>query len=346
MDFRLYLFFLFLSFTLLLVASFLLFTSQISKKKRVFFMLSLNLFSIVLVYSGFEAYFRYRFDESDSLGFLQVNGRWLERHVVYNNYFFRDRNFESMKKNGTIRIGVLGDSIAMGYGIKDVHNRFSNVLEKKLQSEELNVEVYNLGKSGYDTEAEIEEYHKVKKLQFDWIVWEYFLNDAQPRDKSTGTGVLQKDSVQGKIAHFLSSQSFVFDFVYWKLSARYDKAFVDLRNADMAAYRDEENFQRHKKDVESFIRELKTDRVKTLVIIFPFMRFLPNYPAEDIHRTMNAIFHDNEVETVDMLDSLRGKNSNDLVASQFDYHPNEYVNMLAAEILNDSLKEELKKIAH
>ncbi len=343
-DFWFYLLALFLSFTFFFIASYRTFRSSRSlESKRLLMTMFFSLLCLVMVYSGFEAYFRYRFDESDSLGFLQITSRWMARHVVYNNYFFRDRNFVREKKNGVIRIGVLGDSFAMGYGIKNVNDRFSNILENELRQEGFNVEVYNLGKSGYDTQAEIEQYQKLKELQFDWIIWEYFLNDAQPKGKSTGTKILQQGKLQGNIATFLSHQSFFFDYVYWRLSTRFDKTFVDLRTADMAAYHDEVNFARHKQDIESLIKQFKDDNTKTLVIIFPFLRFLPHYPAEDIHRTMKGIFKDNGIPTIDMLDTLRGKNSNDLVVSQFDYHPNEYVNKLAADRLNEILRVELKK---
>lgn len=343
-DFRIYLIALFIACNIFLITSFLLFKSNVSPiKKRIFTVLFFSLLSIIVLYSGVEVYFRYRFDESDSLGFLQVNGRWLKRHVVFNNYFFRDRNFDTKKKIGVTRIGVIGDSIGMGYGIKNVEDRFSNLLEKKLRSEGFNVEVYNLAKSGYDTQSEIEEYQRVKQLKFDWIVWEYFLNDAQPKNVSTGTTILQKESVQGKVANFLSRHSFFFDYVYWRLSARYDKTFLSLRNADIAAYYDGANFETHKTYVESFIKELKNENSKILVIIFPFVKFLPDYPAEDIHRRMNKLFHENGVDTIDMLNYLRGKNSDDLVVGRFDYHPNEYVNSIAADKLAHKLKDELKK---
>lgn len=296
------------------------------------------MFFIILIYSGFEAYYRYRFDESDSLGFLKVNGRWFQRHVVFNSYFVRDREFRLEKKEGATRIGVIGDSIAMGYGIKDVNNRFSNLLEKKLKDTGKNVEVYNLGESGADTDTEIINYNKTKKLNLDIVVWEYFLNDAQPNNnRSKGAGVLTKEGRRGALAKFISSYSYFFDYVYWRLSARYEKTFRELRNADMSAYKDKEIFERHKKFVESFIKELKDENKKVVVIIFPFMYFLPNYPAKDIHLTMGNIFRENGIVPIDLLDDLKDENSKDLIVGRFDYHPNISVQKLAAQRLYDRI---------
>ena len=338
-DFSFYLFLLFASSAFLVFGSFAIYKSQRSDRtKKIFLTFLVSLFSLIFIYSFFEAYFRYRFDESDSLGFLQVTGRWFKRHVVFNNYFVRDRDFTLSKKEGVTRIGVIGDSIAMGYGIKKVDDRFSNLLEKKLQGAGKKVEVYNLGKSGYDTDTELEEYNKTfKDLNLDIVIWEYFLNDAQPNNRSTGSRVLINSRKQGNLARLISSYSFFFDYVYWRLASRYDKTFVALRNADLAAYKDKENFQRHKKDVIALSKELLNANKKVIVIVFPAVRFIDNYPASDIHQTMDQIFKDQGLTLIDLLDNLKGKRYKDLVVSQFDYHPNEYVQKIAAQRLYEKI---------
>lgn len=343
-DFGLYLIFILISIIAFIFASFKIFRSNLPEdKKKIILASFFVIFSIILMYSGLEAYFRYRFDESDSLGFLKINGKWFERHVVFNNYFVRDRNFENKKKEGRIRIGVIGDSIAMGYGIKNVDDRFSNILEKKLKDEKFDVEVYNLGKSGYDLDSEVQEYNSsFKSLDFDIIVWEYFLNDAQPKEKNEGTKVLLRAQAQSKFIQSISNYSYFFDYVYWRMAARYDKTFKELRNADMNAYKDPENFSRHKDAVISFINQLKKENRKIVVIVFPFMAFLPDYPAYDIHKRMSKIFKKEGLEPIDLLDDLKNKQSKDLVVSRYDYHPNQFVHNLAAERLYERIAPLLK----
>lgn len=343
-DFSVYLVLIILSFLVFIfLSSYVIHSQKSETRKKIYVIVLFTIFLGVLIYSFFEAYMRYRFDESDSLGFLKVTGRWFKRHVVFNSYFVRDREFTLEKKEGTIRIGVIGDSIAFGYGIKNVNNRFSNILEQKLRSAHYNVEVYNLGKSGYDTDTEILEYEKNKKLNFDIIVWEYFLNDAQPQGDSRGTKVLIKEHRQNKILSLLSSKSYFFDYVYWRLSKRYEKTFKELRNADMDAYHDSTTFKKHKNDVLQFIQELKSDNTKFVVIIFPFMYFLPDYPAYDIHKTMNGIFKENNVEVIDLLDDLKHKQSKEVIVGRYDYHPNEWVQQLAAQRLYDKIMPLLQK---
>lgn len=334
-DFFPYLVLLILSLIVLIFASYKIYKSDTQKKKKQVFLATVfTIFTIVLVFSGFEAYFRYVYDVPDGLGYLKVNRKWHERHVIHNNYFFRDRDFDTDKKEDITRIAVLGDSIAFGGGIEKVEDRFSNILEKKLREAGKNVEVYNLGKPGYDTQAEIEEYEKVKHLNFDILVWEYFLNDIQPKGKSTGTPIIDQNSQKGKIVTFASDRSVFFDFVYWRFSQRYQRTFQALKTADLNQYKNQQVLEDHKKAISDFVKNLEEEKVKTFVIIFPPTLFLgPDYPAKDIHETMGEYFEKLGLKITDLLPDLMSEDRNKLIASKFDPHPNETVHNLAAQKL-------------
>ncbi len=230
----------------------------------------------------------------------------------------------------------MGDSITMGYGIKDVNNRFSNILENKLNASGRNVEVYNLGQSGSDTWNEIDRFQKLKHLKFDIIVWQYFFNDAQATS-SSGTKILIKEKSQGGIPQFLSEKSYFFDYIFWRLAARYEKTFTELRYADIGAYRNAKNFERHKNEIGDFATILRHNSKEVMVIIFPFTKFLPHNPIPDIYPRVKKIFSDNTLPTIDLMEDLHGKNAKDLVVGQFDYHPNELVHRMAAEKLYNAL---------
>lgn len=339
----------YLIFTCLLLLAtpfvyYLIIKSALSEKqKKLFLSFATFIFLIWITFTISEAYFRYIYDVSDGLGFLRVNQKWQQRHVVYNSYFFRDQDFKIEKTEGITRIGVLGDSITFGGGIENVQDRFSNILERKLKDAGYSIEVYNLGKPGYDTEAEIQEYQKVKDLNFDIIIWEYFLNDIQPKGKSTGTDILDKASQKGKVVTFLSNKSYFFDYFYWRLASRWQRTLLDLRTADLARYQDKEILAYHQKQIFDFIENIKKDNTKVVVIIFPLFAFLgPQYPAYDVHQLMDDYFRAQEVAVIDMLDYLKGKNGRDLWASEFDSHPNEAVHALAAEKLFEKISPLLK----
>lgn len=344
-DFSFYLILFLVTFAISVSFIYFIFKSRHSPKVKKFslsaiFSIFIVIFSITLA----ESYFRYVYDASDGLGFLKVNRKWHERHVVHNNYFFRDRDFATQKSPGTIRIGVLGDSIAFGGGIENVRDRFSNLLEEKLNQSGYQAQVYNLGKPGYDTEGEILEYQKVKHLDFDIIVWQYFLNDIQALEKSTGTPIIAKNSKQGQLTAWLSDGSFFFDFLYWRFSARYGKTFAELRTADIARYHDPVQLQRHQEIITNFLDDLLRENKKVIVIIFPMIFLLtPNgYAAADIHTLMGETFAKNEVQVIDLLQDLSARNGREFWASQFDSHPNEKVHAIAAEKVYQKVKELLQ----
>lgn len=343
-DFWAYLTLLFISPILIIAASYKIYKSNFSqKKKKALFAFFFFVLSFIVVFSIFEAYFRYVYDDSDGLGFLKVNERWHKRHVVFNNFFFRDRDFVEDKKEGTIRIGVLGDSITQGDGIKDVSNRFSNLLEKKLLDAGMNVEVYNLGKAGYDTQGEIDVYTSIKHLNFDLIIWEYFINDIQPKEKSTGTPIIVQNSHRAKIFEFISNQSFFLDFLYWRFSTVYDKTILALRSADVNQYKNEFVLERHKQDISRFIKSLKAENKKIVVIMFPSIMLLgQDYPVFTNEIMLNH-FKENDVEVINLYDYLKDQSPLKLRASRFDTHPNEVVQALAADKLFEKIKPILEK---
>ena len=294
--------------------------------------------------SAFEAYFRYIYDQSDGLGYLKVNKKWHQRHVITNTYFTRDRDFKTGKESDVTRIGVMGDSIAFGGGIENVNDRFSNILENNFKSQGKKVEVYNFAKLGYDTQGEIDDYYKnFKQLNPDIIIWQYFLNDIQPLGKSTGTLIISQNSQTSKLVKFLSNRSYFLDFIYWRFSTRYQKTFEQLKNADLAQYNNEPVFSQHQKQIADFVDSLKREKQKIIVVIFPFVHLLPDYPAKGTHTRMQEVFKESGVDAViDLLVDLETKQAQDLIASRFDSHPNELVHQIAADRLFEIIVPLLK----
>lgn len=338
-DFSLYFILLFITFISFIVASYLIYKSKLtSTKKKILVTLAFTILLVVIVFSTLEAYFRYVYDVPDGLGFLRVNEKWHQRHTVYNHDFFRDRNFTANREQGTVKIAVLGDSLAFGAGIENVQDRFSNLLEKKLNSQGYKVEVYNLGKPGYDTEAEIEVYNSVKNLNFDIVVWEYFINDIQPKVGSTGSPIITTNRNRAKILEAISRNSYFADYLYWRFSSVYSKTISSLRTADVDQYKDQQRIEDHKKVIGDFISSLRAQNKEIVVIMFPAIALLgQDYPVftNDI---MHEIYRANSVSFVDLYSDLKDQNPKNLRASNFDAHPNEKVHLLAAEKLVELIK--------
>jgi lysophospholipase L1-like esterase len=99
--------------------------------------------------------------------------------ITINSDGFRGKDYSLEKPNSTIRIIVLGDSVAFGWGVND-DEVFSEVLERMLNnnSKKIRYEVLNLAVPGYNTEQNIEML-KTKGLKYkpDIVIIAYHRND-------------------------------------------------------------------------------------------------------------------------------------------------------------------------
>ena len=209
--------------------------------------------------------------------------------------------------------------------------------------------MYNFGVPGFDTEQEVREYKRVEPFNFDIVIWQYFLNDVEESSRSAGEAVLQnaqKEPGDGLLQFFID-HSYFFNYVYWRLNARYSATFVSIRNADLSQYSKPEIFNHHTALIDSLTSHIESSGKKIVTIVLPFFSFFPNYPpnAKEIHKKMDGVFSSDGATVVDMLPYLEGKNSKDLVVGPYDAHPNESVHHLMATKLYDAIVPMLEKTA-
>ncbi len=134
------------------------------------------------------------------------------------------------------------------------------------------------------------------------------------------------------------------DFLYWRFSSVYNKTILALRTADVNQYKNPFVLERHKQDISGFIKSLKSENKKIVVVMFPSIMLLgENYPVFTNEIIFNH-FKENETEVVNLYDFLKELNSKDLRAGNFDTHPNEIVHTLAADKLFEKIKPMLEEI--
>ncbi len=100
-----------------------------------------------------------------------------------NRLGYRDQDHALEKKAGTLRVVVLGDSIAAGYGVERFEEMFPAILGERLRGAGLSVEILNFGVTGYNTGQEIETL-RARALAFapDIVLVAYCHNDREPPD--------------------------------------------------------------------------------------------------------------------------------------------------------------------
>jgi len=99
------------------------------------------------------------------------------RYRTNSQGFRGTKEYSINPKDGVYRIVVQGDSVTLGYGVKD-NETFSQVLEDMLIKKGINAEVINMGVSGFGTAEELIQFNNVaKQYKPNLVILGYFQND-------------------------------------------------------------------------------------------------------------------------------------------------------------------------
>ncbi len=105
----------------------------------------------LLVLSG-ECYYRFWYDKPDSFGLMKTSQRWFERHYRHNKSGFRDNiEYHRRIRQEKPRVTFLGDSFTAGHGIRNVDDRFVNIIRQSRPT----WEVHCIAKNGWDTSHQL-----------------------------------------------------------------------------------------------------------------------------------------------------------------------------------------------
>ncbi len=316
------------------------------------------LFLVILLNTIFflgEAYFRFVFDYSDTLGDLKTCKRWLERHVISNADHFRDRNFSTTKAPGVTRIAILGDSFAFGWGM-ETKERFSNILEKKLNdsargnpSEGVTPlwEVYNTSIPGWESKDQLEFLkNRAGLFHFDIIVLSYFLNDIY-KDRALNIDFMNPSFEKFRKHPLLKpilGKSYFLEFFLVHFLSFSNTVSYDINEREMILYKDEKSWQNHQETLEGIINHCQENKQRLVVVIFPYLDLVNQkpYPAEFIHQKLKELFEEKNIEVIDLYPELQDHPLEKLQANPFDMHPSSFVHKIAADQLYQILTNSKK----
>lgn len=299
---------------------------------------------------GLEAYFRYIHDESDGFGVMLTSYRWQERHINHLGQIvsagaerFRDtKDFRQIKEKDKKRIAVVGDSIAYGFGIENIADRFSDQLEVKLRTEGYSVDVFNISKSGVGFKKEKEFIQLIaEENNFDLVILQSSLNDISAPASAEVIGFKQKRIAREKNPLFkdLINRSFVFNYYYYRFSRLTNKQWKKHIDYQINAFNDNEILNKTDEQVKAITSILKTKKIPAVAIIFPYINLLgDNYPAIQAHQQLRKIFEKNGLLVADLFNRYQKYKPEELMVNKYDAHPNELAHQLATEEIYKLLK--------
>jgi hypothetical protein len=259
---------------------------------------------------------------SDRRGYFGADGR-----VDYriNQLGLRGKEIPFEKPPGVRRILCVGDSVTFGEGVREEDTwpeRLGRLLGPGTQ-------ILNAGVQGYDLDHEGLYLHLYgRQLKPDVVVLGFFLNDAMPPRETVAHHQLLTDTASELAGLSRVSASWRF-LARRRFAARQTSRYLgDLRRSFSS-----QGWREARARIPRLRRMADQDGFRIVAVIFPLLYKLDDYPLEPEHLEVKSAFAAAGIEAVDLLDSFRGREAEDLWAHPVDPHPNEIAHGIAAERL-------------
>ncbi len=303
--------------------------------KNLFSNLLLSILAISFCFFISELYFRYFYAESNGLGVTLAHKKWGDLYwKPINSLGLRDKEWKESELKDKKIIAVIGDSFPAGHGIKDVKDRFSDVLASKLGKE---YAVLNIALPGWGTETELlafKYFVSGRHFKFDTVIWSYFPNDIFDAAEHFGKKPPDKIAIPEGITGRLISSSYFLNFVYWNifkinsLKNNYFDVLIELFN-------DPKIWDLHKKEIEQICLDVNNSRAKLIVVTFPLLTHKTNSTV--LLERVKEIFNQNNVPVFDVSEVIKDLKENEVVVSKNDAHPSIKLHKLVAKKLYETI---------
>lgn len=251
---------------------------------------------------------------------------------LINSVGHRGAEFSVSKDPNSLRIALLGDSVAYGFGVP-LEQTFAMRLQTSLSSDERPVEVYNFAVSGYGTEAHVELFKtKIKQYQPDLLLLAYVLNDPLPNNI-----VLEVVREIVRISRFYDKLAAKTQFGAWVYLQYYNWQDQQRTHRNYAAtFALPETWDQLRAAVQYFDSEMDG---RFAIGVFPLLLDWENYPFKTIHAQLVDLFAAEQIPSLDLLSVFSQRSHEQLrIHPQDNTHPNALGHSLAAEHLDAFLR--------
>ena len=289
---------------------------------------------LIVLFIG-ESYYRFVKDSTDSFSINKVSKRWFKRHIQLNNFNVRDNTLYSYKiEPGKRRVSFIGDSFSQGHGVKNVDDRFSNILSEKKP----NVEFHNLSVPGANSKTQLETLNDLLEngYEFDLIVLVYVLNDIDYLMTNSKDIYKRIHNFQNNLS-FLERESYFINTLSFKLFALSDPDYKSYSDFVKTVYGNS-LWEAHKLNLQKIKEFASSTNSNFCVITFPYLQKpYDQYDFKEIHNKLDAFWQSQQTRHLDLLDTYKSSLGKNLTVNSNDAHPNERAHKLASKAIGNFL---------
>lgn len=290
-----------------------------------------TLTTVALLFFGIEAYLRVFYITTDGFGFTAMNYHWY-RNFGWgqdNSLGFRDRE-PRPATDDVIRVGIVGDSFAMGHGINDLNATYGQLLEDMLPP---TYDVNVIARSGWDTNVQLYELDRYP-LTPDIVVLSYYLNDIDfqlaERDANPDDRFDFPDNplLSGLVINFFGPNYVYYNLIQFTSPARTGSFLQDL----IDAHSDDELWSRQAQLLYEIVLWTRDNDARLIALVWPHLTAVET--SQSAVQRVNAFFAEQGATVIDMTEAVRANLGNPaLIVNNFDTHPGPLAQRLAADAL-------------
>ena len=312
-----------------------------AKKNMLKLNLSLAACMVLLFMLFAEVTFALFYVQTDAFNMTSSSKRWFNLYLENqrNESGWRDsEEFVKRLPDDQKRICFIGDSFTVGHGIRNINNRFSNLIEEKLNKNHPGkYQVANLADPGLEI-SQIEARTRgvfQGGYQVDHLVYVMCLNDIEGYDTESKENLTKLGDVGPR--NFVLKNSYLPNWLYFRYLQYTRKEVRDYyphlkKSYDSFAWT---GFSRKFKSLSDLC---KSKNVQFSVVIFPFLHDLNSESSFiSVHKKVEKFCKKNHIPVVDLEPVMRKHADENLVVNRFDAHPNEKANQYAAEAIYNAL---------
>ncbi len=288
-----------------------------------------------------EAWFRFVRDTTDSFNYSKTSQRWFERHYRMNNFGMRDNvRYEFAIAPGKRRVTVIGDSFTVGQGIKDVEDRFANILRRTAPD----LEVHVLAVPGFETGDQIALLRQLTTngYQLDVVLLAYCLNDISDLVPAWQETLARINAGLGRQG-WLTRNSYFANAMHYRLKALRDPDIPDYFGVVKDAYAGPA-WAAQMLRLQELKQLAERQGGRFAVVTFPFFHALGrHYPWHSVHEQLASFWHQHHVKHLDLHPVYHKLKPDDLMVNSLDAHPNELAHLMAADAILKFLDEKPRR---
>jgi len=302
------------------------------------------LFSFVFLFLVLESGFMY-VKRSNAFGDTLASRLWFDTYwKPINSYGFRDKE---PGKDTTSDIFFIGDSFTAGHGIKNINDRFADVVHTKMIGNGIRSDVVNLGRQGADTRDEYQtmtNFIKTSGKKPAYIVLQYFGNDIEEVAKQHGMtfSMFKPYGDLNSTGKYFIKKSFFLNYLYWMVPGRGYSSYFDFLEK---SYASDSVFRLHELDLQQFTSFSRLNHIPLLVVVFPFMQN-PALSKKVYLDKLESWFRENNVDYIDVASLIGPMPAAERVVNGNDAHASVAVNRLVGNAVYDEIFKHLYTKAH